>query len=271
MKKIIPLLLTFVFLLGSVEDSWCDDSYQKGLHAYQRSDFGTALREWRNLAEQGNADAQLNLGGMYGRGEGISQSNKIAAMWYELAAKQGNTIAQTQLGILYAKGEGVPRDYVYAYMWWYIAAANGDKGYNDQIVKKMTPEQIREAKERTKRCIASNYKNCRATAKVTAEYYDIGEKAYMVGLYKVSYKWWRKAAGEGDTQAQANLSDMYRLGRGVSQNNIAAYVWANMAVRNGHKQSTKLRDDIAKKMTSAQLKIAKDLSLVCVKTNYKGC
>ena len=88
---------------------------------------------------------------------------------------------------------------------------------------------------------------------------------------KEALKWWRKAAGEGDTQAQANLSDMYRLGRGVSQNNIAAYVWANMAVRNGHKQSAKLRDDIAKKITSAQLKIAKDLSLVCVKTNYKGC
>ena len=39
--------------------------YQKGLEAAQSGDFATALQEWRPLAEQGGADAQTMLGGMY--------------------------------------------------------------------------------------------------------------------------------------------------------------------------------------------------------------
>ncbi len=34
--------------------------YDKGLAAAQSGDFATALKEWRPLAEQGNAEAQLN-------------------------------------------------------------------------------------------------------------------------------------------------------------------------------------------------------------------
>ena len=36
--------------------SWSAD-LQKGLTAYQRGDYATALREWTPLAEQGSADA----------------------------------------------------------------------------------------------------------------------------------------------------------------------------------------------------------------------
>ena len=39
--------------------------YQKGLEAYFSGDYATALQEWRPLAEQGGADAQTMLGGMY--------------------------------------------------------------------------------------------------------------------------------------------------------------------------------------------------------------
>jgi len=37
-------------------------SYQKGFGAYDRGDYDTALKEWRPLAEQGEAEAQLALG-----------------------------------------------------------------------------------------------------------------------------------------------------------------------------------------------------------------
>ena len=36
--------------------------FEKGLAAVKRGDYATALSEWRPLAEQGNADAQYNLG-----------------------------------------------------------------------------------------------------------------------------------------------------------------------------------------------------------------
>ena len=39
---------------------------EDGLEAYEKGDYATALRLWRPLAEQGDADAQSNLGLMYG-------------------------------------------------------------------------------------------------------------------------------------------------------------------------------------------------------------
>jgi TPR repeat protein len=48
------------------------------------------LREWQPLADQGDADAQFNLGVMYDRGDGIPQDYAEAAKWHRLAAEQGN-------------------------------------------------------------------------------------------------------------------------------------------------------------------------------------
>jgi len=48
-------------------------SYQEGLDAYERGDYDTALKEWRPLAEQGDASGQFNLGFMYDQGLGVPQ------------------------------------------------------------------------------------------------------------------------------------------------------------------------------------------------------
>ena len=40
----------------------------EGIAAYERGDYETALQEFQPLAEQGNADAQFNLGLMYDDG-----------------------------------------------------------------------------------------------------------------------------------------------------------------------------------------------------------
>ena len=48
----------------------------------QKGDLATALREWRPLAEQGDAKAQYNLGVMYDNGKGVTQDYKEAVKWY---------------------------------------------------------------------------------------------------------------------------------------------------------------------------------------------
>ena len=58
------LCLTLAVLLFSAGVSWSAD-FQKGLAAAQSGDYATALRELTPLAEQGDADAQSNLGVMY--------------------------------------------------------------------------------------------------------------------------------------------------------------------------------------------------------------
>ena len=95
------------------------------LAAYQRGDYATALREWRPLAEQGNPEAQFNLGAMYERGQGVTQDDTEAARWYRKAAEQGNANAQFFLGVRYIEGKGVPQDYARAVGWWRKAAEQG--------------------------------------------------------------------------------------------------------------------------------------------------
>ncbi len=56
-------------------------SFQEGLDAYERGDYGTALKEWRPLAEQGHAQAQLNLGIMSSQGLGVPKNYVQAYVW----------------------------------------------------------------------------------------------------------------------------------------------------------------------------------------------
>ena len=58
--------------------------------------------KYEKAAEQGNADAQFNLGFMYQDGRGLKQSDEKAVEWYEKAAKQGDADAQYYLGLLYS-------------------------------------------------------------------------------------------------------------------------------------------------------------------------
>jgi TPR repeat protein len=49
-----------------------------------------SFAETEVLAKEGSAGAQLSLGGMYDRGEGISKDLNKAFYWFEKAANQGN-------------------------------------------------------------------------------------------------------------------------------------------------------------------------------------
>jgi hypothetical protein len=169
------ICLTIAVLIGSAGVSWSAD-FQKGLTAYQRGDYATALREWTPLAEQGVADAQYNLGVMYGNGKGVSQDYKTALKWYRLAAKQGHASAQFNLGVMYGKGQGVSQDYKTAVKWYRLAAEQGDTHMwvniaasiggkdsdrvSDFVEKKMTPAQIAEAQKLARECVRKKYKGC---------------------------------------------------------------------------------------------------------------
>jgi hypothetical protein len=98
-KRINMKKLTIAFLLVTLSalTTWAGD-FQKGLSAYKSGDYTTAIREFTELAEQGNASAQFNLGVMYAEGQGVPQDYKQAEKWYTKAAEQGNASAQSNLG-----------------------------------------------------------------------------------------------------------------------------------------------------------------------------
>ena len=76
-KSLVLFCLTLTILLGSAGMSASAD-FQKGVAAYKRGDYATALREWEPLAKQGNTDAMFNLGTMYRKGEGVPKNYKTA-------------------------------------------------------------------------------------------------------------------------------------------------------------------------------------------------
>ena len=92
--------------------------FNKGLEAAQKGDVATAFREWSVLAERGFADAQLFLGVMYARCDGVLKDDKIAVQWYLKSADRDNAKAQQNLGVMYNKGWGVPQNYREAAAWY---------------------------------------------------------------------------------------------------------------------------------------------------------
>jgi uncharacterized caspase-like protein len=78
--------------------------------AYDRADFGSALKVWLPQAQQGDKVAQTYVGEIYEKGVGASPDFASAAAWYQKAADQGYSRALINLGFLYEKGLGVPKD-----------------------------------------------------------------------------------------------------------------------------------------------------------------
>ncbi|MHB1204993.1 MAG: tetratricopeptide repeat protein [Rhodospirillaceae bacterium] len=79
---------------------------EDGIAAYNRGDAKTALKLWQPLADQGNPDAQVNIGVLHANGEGVAQSYAEALKWYRRAADQGDVYALNNLGLMYMRGQG---------------------------------------------------------------------------------------------------------------------------------------------------------------------
>lgn len=106
--RIITVLSMFVFFLAV--PAYAD--FNSAMSAYDRKHYTEAFREFRNLAEQGQAEAQY------------------------------------MLGYLYLRGEGAPQDYVQAHKWFNLAASRGkpeSARARDELARRMTSAQIAEA------------------------------------------------------------------------------------------------------------------------------
>ncbi|QAY79244.1 SPOR domain-containing protein [Sphingosinicella sp. BN140058] len=95
---------------------------KQGIDAWQKGDYGGAVRTWRPIADAGNADAQFNLGQAYRLGRGVPTDLRTAQSWFEKAAQQGHEQAQANLGLaLFQNGERER-----ALPWIRKAAESGD-------------------------------------------------------------------------------------------------------------------------------------------------
>ncbi|WP_346730215.1 SEL1-like repeat protein [Vibrio sp. A2-1] len=64
---------------------------------------------------------------------------------------------------MYETGKGVPQDSRKSYMWLDLVKHSGHKVTKstfDVLIKKMNPQDIKQAREMFKECLKSNYTNC---------------------------------------------------------------------------------------------------------------
>ncbi|TCV89006.1 tetratricopeptide repeat protein [Sulfurirhabdus autotrophica] len=78
-------------------------------------------------AQEGDINAQFNLGVLYFEGKDVPQNYLEAAKWYGRAADQGDKQAQFNLGLMCYRGIGIPQNYLYAYELFTLAAEKGEE------------------------------------------------------------------------------------------------------------------------------------------------
>lgn len=173
-----------------------------------------ARRDCFLRAEQGNAEAEYELGIMYSHGRGLPLNFAEALRWYRKSAEQGYSGGQTGLGDLYFRGKGLPQDYAEAIRWYQKAS---DQGFP------------------------------RAQYNLGYMYYQ-GFGAQQ--SYAEAIRWYRKAAEQGQANAQNNLAGMYYYGYGVPQDRAEADRWYHQAADQGYENAQRVLGFKGEKLTT---------------------
>jgi TPR repeat protein len=113
--------------LGMLSQKALAGPWEDGMAAYNRGDYVPAVQVFHGMARAGNAKAQMMLGAMYQRGQGVAKSSAHAFMWLSLAASRGDAQARDELKTVSAT---------------------------------MTPEDVARANAMMQACETSEYRNC---------------------------------------------------------------------------------------------------------------
>jgi uncharacterized protein len=180
-SSLFVFMWAFTILLCPAVSAGAD--LESAKRAYEQKDYANALKQFAPLAAQGNTDAQLLLGEMYMKGQGVLKDSDQAMKWFTTSAAQGNADAQFFLGAMYllpqrdiAEGlkwlrlsakqghqdaqlllgktylqgaKQIPPDPVQAEMWLQLAAKNNLEFYQAELVaaeRQMTLDQVAKGK-----------------------------------------------------------------------------------------------------------------------------
>lgn len=183
-------------------------------------------------AESGDPICMEYLAQAYLNGnDDVKQDFKKAAYWWEKLADTGNALGQFNIGLLYAKGCGVKRDFAKAAEWMNKAAANGDA--DAPGVAKLYAETA----EILKKAEAGDVSAQAAIAKI---YTQIGGSLEQFGPdrdYAESFKWAKKAAGNGSLDGMYYLGLCYEHARGTDYDPAKAAMIYQKAAELGHAPS----------------------------------
>ena len=185
-------------------------SYGKGVETNEEE----AVKWLCKAAEQGHADAQYSLAQCYSYGKGVETNEEEAVKWLRKAAEQGEKFAQLKLGMRYCLGRGITQSIEDATKWF---------------------DMIQENDPRSQYCFGLMFLE---KSEITQE------------LAKEAVKWFRKAAEQGDADAQFVLGVCYLEGVGITQDKTEAMKWLQKAAKQGHEKAKKGLTEINKQERS---------------------
>ncbi len=184
------------------------------------------LSKLRQSALDGDGTAIWELAGRTADGRGLPRDLSLAARLYEKLATSGYAPAQYKLAGHFEKGSGLVRDIAQAKLWYGRAAEQGHA--------------------RSMHNLAVLYaENPAASGKPD---------------YASAASWFRQGAEYGVRDSQYNLAVLYARGLGLTQDLTQSYAWFSAAAGQGDEDAGKKRDDVATKLSPADLAAARSLA-----------
>ncbi len=207
--------------------------YEQGKVYARLGKHEKAIECFRKAAENGNANAQYEMGKWCESRQGVGENPYEAVAWYRKAAEQGNGWAQHDLANCYYHAKGVKQDYAEAFKWFQLAADNGI-AWSQYEVGHWYEEGIFVEKDNRK--AFEFYQRAAENGNDWAQYSLV--RCYQEGIGTIISKelammWREKAAKQGNGWAQHELANCYYHGKGVKQDYAKAFKWFLRSADNG--------------------------------------
>lgn len=196
------------FLLFGFGHSLVQADLMKGLAAYQKKDYATALDHFKESSEAGDRMATHMMGSLYFEGHGVKKDLAKAAEYFSKAADKGFRAAQWSAGLMYHQGNGVNKDIPKAIGFYEKGAKAGDSRCSfslGQIYR--TGEGVKRNREKT-----FHYFHEAATAGYVPAFNEYGllyAEGFGAEINMVeAYAWIALGVGQGETKFEKNLMNL---------------------------------------------------------------
>lgn len=206
-----------------------------------------------DLAELGVADAQYKLALMYRDGNKIGVDKELAFRWMKESAEQNHILALLDYADMLFEGFGTEQDVVSAIQYYQIAA---DRGNNDARIKLATLMGNNKSEVEEIRLLFRSLAE-RGNPLNEYRYADVILKTAWNESDRIeAFKWFYKAAENGNLDAKFQIGLMYRDGLGVKLDLDAALLNLRDAANLGHQRA----QVILAEMLLSGIKVKKDES-----------
>jgi len=269
MKNIIPVLLTFVFLLGSAGESFalpkCEGSPRtisdyKEVSSWSNCEGAVAFGSGGGKRAGNKYVGEWKDGKIHGKGTyTFANGKKNVGQWKD-GKWQGGTVTYANAGFQKGLDAANKKDFATALREWTPLAEQGHivAQYFLGRMYRYGHGVPKDAKTAVKwYTLAAKQGDATAQANL-GEMFVEGQGVPQ--NYKTAVKWYTLAAEQGHGGAQNNLGHMLYEGIGGTKSTVLALMWFNIAASSGDKKRIKRRDKIAKIMSSDNVKMAKILA-----------